>query len=69
VRISEDVDYGEWWKFSEKDRGHYFYNWPQWANVVDGFTYWSFMSGRDKVRLDGDFIRMNTFSTDVERRT
>jgi hypothetical protein len=69
VRISEDVDYGEWWKFSEKDRGHYFYNWPQWANAADGFTHWSYISGRDKVRLDGDFIRMNTYSTDVERRT
>jgi hypothetical protein len=68
-RINEDVDYGEWWKFSEKDRGNRFYNWSQWANAVDGLTYWSYLSGRDRVRLDGDFIRMNTFSTDVERRT
>jgi hypothetical protein len=68
-RINEDVDYGEWWKFSEKDRGNRFHNWSQWANAVDGLTYWSYLSGRDKVRLDGDFIRMNTFSTDVERRT
>ena len=69
VRISEDVDYGEWWKFSDKDRGRYFNNWPQWANAVDGFTHWSSISGREKVRLDGDFIRMNTYKTDVERRT
>lgn len=68
-RINEDVDYGEWWKFSEKDRGHRFHNWSQWANAVDGFTYWSHLSGMDRVRLDGDFIRMNTYSTDVERRT
>lgn len=68
-RINEDVDYGEWWKFSEKDRGHRFDNWSQWANAVDGFTYWSYLSGRERVRLDGDFIRMNTYSTDVERRT
>lgn len=68
-RISEDVDYGEWWKFSSKDRGQRFENWSQWANAVDGFTYWSYLSGRDEVRLDGDFIRMSTYSTDVERRT
>ena len=69
IRISEDVDYGEWWKFSEKDRGRRGYNWSQWANAIDGFTYWSYLSGRDQVRFDGDFLRMNTFSTDSERRT
>lgn len=68
-RINEDIDYGEWWKFSEKDRGHRFENWSQWANAVDGFTYWSYLSGRNRVHLDGDFIRINTYSTDVERRT
>lgn len=68
-RINEDIDYGEWWKFSEKNRGNRFENWSQWANAVDGFTYWSYLSGRDRVHLDGDFIRMNTYSTDVERRT
>ena len=69
VRISEDVDYGEWWKFSDKDRGTFFYHWPQWANAADGFAFWSPITGRDKVRLDGDFIRMNTFATDAERRS
>lgn len=69
VRISEDVGHGEWWKFSAKDQGTYFYHWPQWANAFDGFTHWSHITGRDRVRLDGDFIRMNTFATDVERRT
>jgi hypothetical protein len=68
-RVSEDVDYGQWWKFSEKDRGHRFPDWSQWANAADGLTYWSYLSGRDKVRVDGDFLRMNTFSTDAERRT
>jgi hypothetical protein len=68
-RISEDVDYGQWWKFSDKDRGHRFPDWSQWANAADGLTYWSYLSGREQVRLDGDFLRMNTFSTDVERRT
>jgi hypothetical protein len=69
IRINEDVDYGEWWKFSGKDRGQRFENWSQWANAADGFTYWSYLSGRGKVRLDGDFLRMTTFSTDSERRT
>jgi len=69
IRVSEDVDYGEWWKFSDKDRGHRFTEWSQYANVFDGFTYWSYLSGRDRVRLDGDFIRMNTYATDIERRT
>lgn len=68
-RVNEDVDYGEWWKFSEKDRGHRFHNWSPWANAADGLTYWSYLSGRERVRVDGDFIRMNTYSTDVERRT
>jgi hypothetical protein len=69
VRIDEDVDYGEWYKFSDKDRGHRFAEWSQWANAFDGFTYWSYISGRNKIRLDGDFIRMNTYKTDSERRT
>ena len=69
VRIDEDVDYGEWWKFSDKDRGHRFDLWSQWANAMDGFTYWSYISGRNKIRLDGDFIRMNTYATDSERRS
>jgi hypothetical protein len=69
TRIDEDVDYGEWYKFSDKDRGHRFNLWSQWANAFDGFTYWSYISGRNKMRLDGDFIRMNTYKTDTERRT
>ena len=37
--------------------------------MFDGFTYWSHIAGRDKVILDGDFIRLNTFSTDAEKET
>lgn len=68
-RINEDTGYGEWWKFSEKDRGHRFDEWSQYANAFDGFTYWSNVAGRGKVILDGDFIRINTFETDSEKRT
>lgn len=38
-------------------------------NMFDGFTYWSHISGREKVILDGDFIRLNTFSTDAEKQS
>jgi hypothetical protein len=70
IRVDEDVDYGEWYKLSDKDRGQRFLNlWSQYANAMDGFAYWSHLSGQDKVRLDGDFIRMNTYATDTERRT
>jgi hypothetical protein len=68
-RINDDVDFGKWWHFSEKNRGIRFDDWTQWASAFDGFTYWSYLSGRNSVRLDGDFIRLNTFSSDVERRT
>jgi hypothetical protein len=70
IRVDEDVDYGEWYKLSDKNRGQRFYNlWSQYANAMDGFAYWSYLSGQNKVRLDGDFIRMNTYETDTERRT
>jgi hypothetical protein len=69
VRIDEDVDYGEWYKLNDKDRGHRYQSWSQWANAFDGFTYWSYISGPSKMRLDGDFIRINTYATDSERRT
>jgi hypothetical protein len=69
TRIDEDVDYGEWYKFSDKDRGHRFQVWSQWANAADGYTYWSYITGQNKMRLDGDFIRMNTYANDSERRT
>ena len=69
IRVDEDVDYGEWYKFSDKNRGQRFPEWSQWANAFDGFSYWSYISGQNRVRLDGDFIRMNTYATDSERRT
>ena len=31
--------------------------------------HWSQISGREKVILDGDFIRLNTFATDAERES
>ena len=69
VRIVADTAGGGWWHFSACDRGKSYANWPNCMNMFDGFTYWSHIAGRDKVILDGDFIRLNTFSTDAERES
>lgn len=67
VRIVADTASGGWWHCSSADRGKSYANWPNCMNMFDGFTYWSHIGGRDKVILDGDFIRLNTFSTDAEK--
>lgn len=67
VRIVADTGDGGWWHCSARDRGQSFASWPNCNNMFDGFTYWSHIAGRDKVILDGDFIRLNTFSTDAEK--
>jgi len=69
VRIVSDTATGGWWHCSAQDKGKSYTNWPNCMNMFDGFTYWSHISGRDKVILDGDFIRLNTFDTDAERET
>ena len=69
VRIVADTGWGGWNHCSATDRGRSFANWPNCNNMFDGFTYWSHISGRGKVILDGDFIRLNTFSTDAEKET
>jgi len=38
-------------------------------NQFDGFIYWPHISGRDRVILDGDFIRLNKFDTEAEKQT
>ena len=38
-------------------------------NQFDGFTYWSHITGRNKVILDGDFLRLSRYETDAERQT
>lgn len=69
VRIVADTGGGGWWHCSAQDKGKSYANWPNCMNMFDGFTYWSHISGREKVILDGDFIRLNTFETDAERET
>ena len=69
IRINEDTAEGEWKRFSDNDRGNQKENWSQFRNPFDGFIYWSKIAGRDKIILDGDFLRLNTMANDEERKT
>ena len=68
VRIVADTGDGGWHHCSDADRGKAYEGWPNCMNMYDGFVHWSKISGRGKVFLDGDFIRLNTFATDDEKR-
>jgi len=69
VRIVSDTGTGGWWHCSSRDQGRSYTTWPNCMNQFDGFAYWSHISGRDNVILDGDFIRLNKFESDTERET
>ncbi|MEQ8580269.1 MAG: RICIN domain-containing protein [Marinoscillum sp.] len=69
VRINEDVGHGGWQRFNDFERGIRHSWWSQWYNTFDGYTYWSHISGRNKMILDGDFIRLNTMANDDEKKT
>lgn len=69
VRIVADTGNGGWYHTSAQDKGKSYGSWPNCMNQFDGFLYWSHISGRDKVILDGDFLRLNKFDTDAERET
>ncbi|MFH0758426.1 MAG: SusF/SusE family outer membrane protein [Bacteroidota bacterium] len=69
IRINEDVAYGTWERFNNMDRGIRYPGWSQYHNAFDGYTYWSHISGRNKMILDGDFIRINTMANDEEKKT
>lgn len=69
IRVSEDTFTGGWPALSGRKRGVVFPEWPRLRNAFDGFTYFSGISGTGLLVLDGDAIRLNTFSTDAERRT
>jgi hypothetical protein len=68
-RINEDAGKGQWWRLSELHRGSRFPFWSQFATPFDGYTYWSRYAGPGQAMMDGDFIRLNTFNNDGERRT
>lgn len=69
VRINEDVGEGTWKRFSENERGKRRPWWSQYYNTFDGYIYWSHISGRERMILDGDFIRLNTFENDEEKKS
>ncbi len=69
VRIVADTGDGGWQHTSAQEKGKSYASWPNCMNQFDGFVYWSHISGRDKVILDGDFLRLNKYSTDEERKT
>ena len=66
-RIDADALEGSWYRFSENNRGTLRGGWPNSENAFDGFINWSKVSGRKKVRLDGDFIRMGSYANDDEK--
>lgn len=69
VRIGEDTGVGGWWKWSDNNRGIHQYGWSQYSNPFDGFIYFSRISGRNKMIMDGDFIRLNTYSSIEEKQS
>lgn len=69
VRINEDAGHGKWDRFNDFERGIRHSWWSQYYNTFDGYTYWSHISGRNKMILDGDFIMLNTMANDDEKKT
>lgn len=69
IRINEDTGDGKWWKWNDNARGVKRTGWLQYANPMDGLTYWSKISGKNKMILDPDFLRINTFSGKEEKKT
>lgn len=69
VRIVADTGDGGWWHCSMAEQGKSYSTWPNCMNMFDGFTYWSHISGKNKVILDGDFTRLNKFSSEAECQT
>ena len=69
TRIVADTGDGGWYHTSNHDKGKSYTTWPNCMNQFDGFAYWSHIAGRNKVILDGDFLRLNKYDTDAERQT
>jgi hypothetical protein len=69
VRIVADTGNGGWQHTSAQEKGRSYTTWPNCMNQFDGFIYWSHIAGRDKVILDGDFLRLNRYTSDAERQT
>ena len=68
IRINNDATTGGWQHLSGGRQG-WQDSWSQWDNAFCGFTGWAHRSGRGQLILDGDFLMMNSFASDDERRT
>ncbi len=69
IRINEDASEGGWEKWSGARRGVRLPGWSPYANAVDGLIYWSQYARPGRFFVDPDFIRLNSFGTDDERRS
>lgn len=69
VRIVRDTREGGWWFTSQDERGNTFQSWPNCNNQFDGFAYWNHVSGRDKLILDGDFLRLHNYANEAEKQS
>lgn len=68
LRIANDTADGGWTSLNHgglgDERQIWQNKWPQWANIFQGFTGFSDISGRGNICLDGDFLCLNTFHGD-----
>ena len=69
IRVDEDVAEGQWLRWSDNVRGVKRVGWSVYANAFDGLTYWSYIAGRNKMILDPDFLRINTFANTDEKKS
>jgi hypothetical protein len=69
IRVDEDVFEGGWTRWSDNARGVKRVGWSVYANAVDGLTYWSYIGGRSNMIPDPDFLRLNTFSNNDEKKS
>ena len=69
ARVNEDCGTGGWARFSDLNRGKHYSDWSQYSNAFDGLVYWSQYFGTGKMVPDADMLRLNTFSSDAERKS
>ncbi|PZE22794.1 alpha-galactosidase [Paenibacillus xerothermodurans] len=61
---------GVWWHTSIRERGKVKdHSWPPAYNLFDGLIWFSDLSGRGKVVIDGDYSVMSSGGTDAEKKT
>ena len=69
IRVDEDCGDGQWWQWSDNTRGIKRLGWSAYANGFDGLTYWSYIGGRSNLILDPDFLRINSFANNEEKKS